>query len=588
MQYRAPSSLSTNKDGVLRRRSSVVYSPQYDADDDREDTELLQRRPTVALVRATPSSPRVYTPLPASTFSPFAVPPNTLPLSSSPPRAPVVRGLGLGLIGSPMADAIQPHSEAQFSTVPLTPRPDASEVLSPCSMSTIPSLPTPMAVSEHALRPDGPHRAASDATTVPPLPTPDFSRAPRFLGLFPRGFSHLSYPGPLFSRPESEPRATNPCNNDDAKTSPLPTPGLRSLIPRGFGNLSWNHVPHRPPSTRSDSESSGGSGTSGASSAVSIDSGHYALIKEIGTTDRFTHKWPRPQSMRTYTADEAREGLLEDGRGPAKDVVEPWTTFKWCLLLSVSTVFVYGSAALVCALMTWFRTWDLADVMYVADNDIVILITLAGSILVFTALVGFSGVLLNSRPILAVYTVLLFPAFLSVVAIGYVGYKRTTFALDQKLNLSWSQYYTPLGRLRIQDALHCCGFYSPLHEATPSTRCFPRTVLPGCKGKLYRFERANLVTVWSTVFSLVPLHLLNVLVALLCANHVTERFGRGITPKRYWLTNGDVVADAEKIRRRVTGIARSEGRARELPCEMGVPDSVEDTVPFLSYEGRQY
>ncbi|KAJ6622709.1 hypothetical protein B0H10DRAFT_1909806 [Mycena sp. CBHHK59/15] len=273
------------------------------------------------------------------------------------------------------------------------------------------------------------------------------------------------------------------------------------------------------------------------------------------------------------------------------ETVERWTGFKWCLLLSVCTVFAYGVTGLVCALMTWFRTWDQADVMYVADNDVLILITLAASILVFTSLVGMSGALLNSRPILAVYTLLLWPALVSIVAIGYVSYKRTTFSLDHKLNLSWSQYYTPLGRLLIQDSLRCCGFYSALHEATPSKRCYPRTSLPGCKGKLYRFERANLALVWSTVFSLVPLHLLNVLAALLCANHVTARFGKGITPKGYRLTSLDVKVDAEKI---LMGMKELDVRPVERPplsraSSSGVfREDREDRVPFLAYEGHQY
>lgn len=229
--------------------------------------------------------------------------------------------------------------------------------------------------------------------------------------------------------------------------------------------------------------------------------------------------------------------------------------------------------------------------MYIADTDILILITLAGSTLVFISLVGLSGVLLNSRPILAVYTFLLWPAFVSLVAIGYVAYKRATFSLDHKLNMSWSQYYTPLGRLLIQDSLRCCGFYNALHEATPSKRCYPRTSLPGCKGKLYRFERANLALVWSTVFSLVPLHLLNVLVALLCANHVTETFGKGITPERYRLTSVDVQTDAEKIMRGM----RLDVMPSKRRLSSGVSESVisredtdgEDSLPFLSYEGQQ-
>jgi len=200
--------------------------------------------------------------------------------------------------------------------------------------------------------------------------------------------------------------------------------------------------------------------------------------------------------------------------------------------------------------------------MYVADNDILVLITLAACIVIFTALVGLSGVFLNSRPILATYALLLWPALMSLVAVGYISYKRATFSLDHKLNFSWSQYYTPLGRLLIQDSLRCCGFYSPLHEGTPSKRCYSRTSLPGCKGKLYRFERENLRLIWSTAFTLSSLHLFNIVIALLCANHTTRTFGKGITPKQYRLRSKDVRADADEILR---GISRSGVRAVARP-----------------------
>ena len=59
-----------------------------------------------------------------------------------------------------------------------------------------------------------------------------------------------------------------------------------------------------------------------------------------------------------------------------------------------------------------------------------------------------------------------------------------------------------------------------------------------------RFERDVLSSVAGTVFSLVPLHLGNILVGLLCANHVTHRFGKGITPARYRLTAQDILLSA--------------------------------------------
>ncbi|CDO72212.1 hypothetical protein BN946_scf184970.g64 [Trametes cinnabarina] len=282
------------------------------------------------------------------------------------------------------------------------------------------------------------------------------------------------------------------------------------------------------------------------------------LVSAFSTTDKFTQKFPRPRSVRSLSYAEQIPGggrrsamaanMLAEGEGLGLELrVDRWTWHKWCLVLSVCSVLVYGTAGLICAILTWFRAWNSADVMYVADYDLLVFITLSASILLFTALIGFSGTLLNSRPILAVYGLLLWPAFLSLLVVGYTSYKRSAFALDRKLNLAWSQWYTPLGRRVIQDALRCCGFYSALHEAAPSKSCYPRTPLPGCKGKLWRFERANLALIWGTVFSLVPVHILNIFVSLLCANHVTRTFGKGITPKRYRLNGEDVRADADAL-----------------------------------------
>lgn len=185
--------------------------------------------------------------------------------------------------------------------------------------------------------------------------------------------------------------------------------------------------------------------------------------------------------------------------------------------------------------------------MYVADYDVLVLLTLASSIVLLTFLFGLTGTLLNSRPLLAVYALLLWPAFIAILAIGYTSYKRAAFALDRKLNMAWSEWYTPLGRLVVQDSLGCCGYYSPLHEAVASSACYARSILPGCKGVLLRFERTQLAGVWAAAFGVVPVHIANIFVSLVCANHVTRRFGKGIVPRKYRLTSADVVADENRL-----------------------------------------
>ncbi|KAF9568755.1 hypothetical protein CPC08DRAFT_624895 [Agrocybe pediades] len=238
---------------------------------------------------------------------------------------------------------------------------------------------------------------------------------------------------------------------------------------------------------------------------------------------------------------------LEQGKGVGTSYLARWTIFKWCLLISVLTVFGYGCAGLISALMTWFNAWEQAEVLTVTDNDILILLTLAGTLTLVTACIGIAGTLLNSRPVLAAYTFLLWPCLLSILSVGYTSYRRAHLSLDHKLNFSWSRYYTVLGRRIIQDALGCCGYYSSMHEASPSKGCYLRTPLPGCKAKLFDFERTTLRAIWRTIFSVAPLHILNIVVALLCANHVTYVWGKRVMPKQYRLTPNDVKADAEKL-----------------------------------------
>lgn len=168
--------------------------------------------------------------------------------------------------------------------------------------------------------------------------------------------------------------------------------------------------------------------------------------------------------------------------------------------------------------------------------------------LIFGGMLGGTGVILNSRPILAVYTLALWPTFICLMAIGYITYRREAFALEHKLDFAWSQFYTPAGRLAIQDSLSCCGYYNALHDAIGTTRCYPRTILPGCKARLLRFERGHLKMVWQFVFGVAPFYVLCMICALTCANHITHRFGKGLTPKKYRLCTKDVRDNFEQLK----------------------------------------
>lgn len=170
-------------------------------------------------------------------------------------------------------------------------------------------------------------------------------------------------------------------------------------------------------------------------------------------------------------------------------------------------------------------------------------LTIASFVLLLTSLLGLSGALLNSRPLLAIYAVLLWPCLAVMLVVGYVSYRRAGLNLEGKLDQMWSQALSAAGRKVVQDEFLCCGYYNSYREvsfsrarkatdedfltvivssddATFTPTCFPRSNLPGCKGPLLRFETTLLQSIYRVVLGLVPLHLVNITLALLCANHV--------------------------------------------------------------------
>ncbi|KAF8802807.1 hypothetical protein BYT27DRAFT_7111548 [Phlegmacium glaucopus] len=213
-----------------------------------------------------------------------------------------------------------------------------------------------------------------------------------------------------------------------------------------------------------------------------------------------------------------------------------WNKFKWILFAANATLTTYSFIALIFCLMTWFNIWAKADIIRVGNRPELIISTLAASIGIFTALIGWAGILMNNRSFLAVYTFLLWITFAFLVMPGYITYKRRTFNLEGKINAQWSRLIGPEGRVRIQNQLECCGYYNPFIEATISQSCYARSILPGCKLGYLTFERRVLKRWYTVSFGLVPFHLLIMTAGLLCSNHVTYRFGKGMMPKAYRLS----------------------------------------------------
>ncbi|KAJ7719562.1 hypothetical protein B0H16DRAFT_1336576 [Mycena metata] len=196
----------------------------------------------------------------------------------------------------------------------------------------------------------------------------------------------------------------------------------------------------------------------------------------------------------------------------------------------------YSLLALVFTLLTYFHTLKNARILLVANTSELALSTLAAAFALFVSPIGYPGILLNNRPFLAVYAFLLWIAFGLLVVPGYITYKRRTLNLEAKVNQQWSQELGAAGRLTIQSVLGCCGYFSPFVEATVSATGYSRNILPGCKQQFLEFQEKAFTRWYIVSFGLVPVHIAIMAAGLLCSNHVTYPFRKGMMPKAYPLS----------------------------------------------------
>jgi len=190
---------------------------------------------------------------------------------------------------------------------------------------------------------------------------------------------------------------------------------------------------------------------------------------------------------------------------------------------------------MIICLLTWFDVWKYANVVRTGNQSELVISTIAASFGILTSIIGWAGILLNNRSFLAWYTFLTWTTFAFLLSPGYITYKRHTFNLEGKINTQWSQRLSSMGRLKIQNQLQCCGYFSPFVEATVSQTCYSRSILPGCKSQFLQFERAILKKWYKAVFVLVLPHMVVMVAGLLCSNHITYRFGKGMMPEAYRL-----------------------------------------------------
>ncbi|KAJ6544355.1 hypothetical protein B0H19DRAFT_956289 [Mycena capillaripes] len=311
--------------------------------------------------------------------------------------------------------------------------------------------------------------------------------------------------------------------------------------------------PPRPPFATNVSGSSRSSSpeSSPAGSTVSLQANYVPTKFSPAVRHRVRSKGKGPAGPKigggvdAFRAGEARMPRANDENYDGVDVrartgKAKWNKFKWILVVSNTVYTILALGALGFILTAWFDVWEHADILRVGNRLELILTTTAAAMALLTALIGWAGIVLNNRGFLAVYTFLLWISFALLVIPGYLTYKKFAFNLEGKINKQWSESLGGQGRLRIQNQLACCGYFSPFVEATVSTACYSRSILPGCKGAYLDYERAVLNRWFVAVFACVPLTLGAIVVGLLCSNHVTYRFGKGMMPKAYRLSENDM------------------------------------------------
>ncbi|KAH8916546.1 hypothetical protein BT69DRAFT_1196239, partial [Atractiella rhizophila] len=125
-----------------------------------------------------------------------------------------------------------------------------------------------------------------------------------------------------------------------------------------------------------------------------------------------------------------------------------WTGWKWALLGSATALLIYSLLGLASSLklMAWREAWQNADVVLVVNHGLLLFITFTSCFTYLLSLLAFTSTLLNSRPLLTLYNVMLWPSLILVLAAGYQAYHLDHFNLDGKLSERWSREWEEEGR----------------------------------------------------------------------------------------------------------------------------------------------
>ncbi|KAI7825994.1 Tetraspanin family-domain-containing protein [Gamsiella multidivaricata] len=268
--------------------------------------------------------------------------------------------------------------------------------------------------------------------------------------------------------------------------------------------------------------------------------------RELGTESRRTldhDKQMAGMSMMSFTTnrqDDGRLQLEQEREFQNMRKFKTWTRSKVLLFLANSILLFYSVACTVVMVMSWKgATWSKpyldSGIMMIANRNALYMMMVTPPFGIVIALLGYIGIMRQSRKVLSIYAILLWPLFAMFTSIGYICFRRNHVSLYQKLKFSWINEYTRDDRLIIQNALSCCGYRSLGDYPSYDIRCFPRAPLPSCESVFLQYQQDFLSSTSSAAFIILPLQLLVMIVALLCSNHIDNlyRSANPVIPKLY-------------------------------------------------------
>jgi hypothetical protein len=211
--------------------------------------------------------------------------------------------------------------------------------------------------------------------------------------------------------------------------------------------------------------------------------------------------------------------------------------------------FLVALAIFIFTVMTWAKGYASAVLVLDIRQDILIVSTVVGSMMLLASVFGFMGALLHRKKLLILFLLFIWPCILVSIVTGFLAYKeRNGGTFINRLSDSWDDGSS---QPFIQNQFSCCGFLWGLDRPFVSDQCqgaigtravglvqnlVPRLTkrqladptlapsadqdLPGCIATWGDYISTYLRLTYIVAFACIPLDLFAFIVGILATNHI--------------------------------------------------------------------